>query len=218
MTDWSAILAQAFKTPVGKRGDTGDTGDKSAKALRRVANSSNAHGTRPPGEGVTGVTSLRSEFVTPVTLATVSCGDTRIKEIRTTVQAHRQPVTRVTPVTPESTSVGRCAIGRLRSMASPEYFSAETWRQLVIDAEIFFARWAERAELLAWSDTDLIGVHPGAPAARYDAMGLLLLLRGGEVLELHAHWARIRSQGGSSLMYRKCGYAGAVPLWEVGSA
>ena len=101
-------------------------------------------------------------------------------------------------------------------MTPPDSFSAEAWHQLLLDADSFFPRWAERAELLAWSDKDLIGVHPNAPAARFDAMGLLLLVRGGEVIELHEQCAKIRSRGGSLLVYRKQGYAGAVPLWEVG--
>jgi hypothetical protein len=90
-------------------------------------------------------------------------------------------------------------------MVPPESFSPEAWHQLLLDTDSFFQRWAEQAELLAWSDKDLIGVHPRAPAARYDAMGLLFLIRGGEVIELHDQCATIRSQRGSLLVYRKYG-------------
>jgi len=103
-------------------------------------------------------------------------------------------------------------------MTPPESFSPEAWHQLLLDTNSFFQRWAEQAELLAWSDKDLIGVHPRAPAARYDAMGLLFLIRGGEVIGLHDQCATIRSQRGSLLVYRKYGHPGAVPLWEIGLA
>jgi hypothetical protein len=159
------------------------------------------------------------EAVTTVTTAAWGGGDKGKTEIPPITQRDRRTVTTVTTVTTAIHSPDACVIvDRLRSMTPPESFSPEVWHQLLLDADSFLQRWAERAELLAWSDKDLIGVHPRAPAARYDAMGLLFLIRGGEVIELHDQCAKIRSQRGSTLVYRKCGYAGAVPLWEVSSA
>jgi hypothetical protein len=80
-------------------------------------------------------------------------------------------------------------------MTPLESFGAEAWRQLLLDAETFFERWSAQAQLLGWSDVQLLGVHPYAPAARYDAMGLVLLIKGGEVIELQSQCATIRSQG-----------------------
>jgi hypothetical protein len=34
---------------------------------------------------------------------------------------------------------------------------------------------------MGWTTLDLFGVHPTRPAVRFDVMGLLLLLQGGEV-------------------------------------
>ena len=60
-------------------------------------------------------------------------------------------------------------------------------------------------------------MHPLAPNARYDAMGLVPLLRGGEIVDLTPRWATIRMPGGNCLTYylrRKS--ADAIALWEVG--
>jgi hypothetical protein len=100
-------------------------------------------------------------------------------------------------------------------MTPLESFGAEAWRQLLLDAETFFQRWSAPAQLLGWSDVELLGVHPCAPTTRYDAMGLLLLIKGGEVIELHGQCATIRSQGGSLLAYRKHGYEGATLPWQL---
>ena len=217
MTDWSAILAHAFETRDRECGDGGDSGDKRAKALRQVVNPPHALGTTCIRPVVTVVTP--HEAVTTVTTAAPRRGDKGKSEIPPTTQGNREFVTTVTTVTTDIHSPDACGIvDRLRSMTPPESFSPEAWHQLLLDTDSFFQRWAEQAELLAWSDKDLIGVHPGAPAARYDAMGLLFLIRGGEVIELHDQCAKIRSQRDSTLVYRKYGYAGAVPLWEVSSA
>ena len=215
MTDWSAILAHAFETTAQKCGDSGDSGDKRNKTLKQAVNPPHALGTTCIRPVVTVVTP--HEAVTTVTTAASGGGDKGKKEIPSITQEDRRSVTTVTTVTTDIHSPDACVIDRLRSMTPPESFSPEAWHQLLLDTDSFFRRWAEQAELLAWSDTDLIGVHPGAPAARYDAMGLLFLIRGGEVIELHDHCATIRSQRGSPLVYLKCEYAGAVLLWEVGT-
>jgi hypothetical protein len=221
MTDWSAILAYAFQMTDRECGDAGDSGDKRPKALRQVENRPHALGTTCNRPVVTVVTPHNDEAVTTVTTATSGGGDEARKAFPSAAQQDRHSVTTVTTVTTVARGIhsrGGGVIDRLRSTPPPESFGAETWRQLLVDADAFFHCWAQRAELLAWSDKELVGVHPGAPAARFDAMGLLLLIRGGEVIELQDQCARIRSQGGSLLVYRKHGYVGAVPLWEVGSA
>jgi hypothetical protein len=217
MTDWSAILARAFETTHRNDGDTGYTGYRMAKALRATPNLPGAVVTTRNKQAVTLVTAASSaDAVTTVTTASLPVGDKVGNAIPSTEQVHPRPVTNVTTVTSDIGSVGKQALEQLRSMAPLESFGAEAWRQLLLDAETFFQRWSAPAKLLGWSDEDLLGVHPCAPAARFDAMGLLLLIRGGEVIELQDQCVRIRSQGGSLLVYRKHGYAGAVPLWEVG--
>ena len=217
MTDWSAILVRAFETTHRSDGDTGYTGYRMAKALRATPNLPGAVVTTRNKQAVTLVTAASSvDAVTTVTTASLPVGDKVGNAIPSTEQVHPRPVTNVTTVTSDIESVGKQALEQLRSMTPLESFGAEAWHQLLLDAETFFQRWSAPAKLLGWSDEDLFGVHPHAPAVRFDAMGLLLLIRGGEVIELQDQCVRIRSQGGSLLVYRKHGYAGAVPLWEVG--
>jgi hypothetical protein len=67
---------------------------------------------------------------------------------------------------------------------------------------------------MIWTALDLFGVHPTRPAARFDVMGLLLLLQGGEVITLTAESASIGRPSGAILrFFRPC--AGGVLLPDV---
>ncbi len=48
-------------------------------------------------------------------------------------------------------------------------------------SEAFISRSGHAAQPLGWTALDLFGVHPLAPASRFDAMGLFLLIQGGAV-------------------------------------
>ncbi len=60
------------------------------------------------------------------------------------------------------------------------------WRQACSDADRFVRNWGREAVELGWTAGDLFGLHPIAPLARYDAMGLVWLLRGKRVRALSA--------------------------------
>jgi hypothetical protein len=62
---------------------------------------------------------------------------------------------------------------------------------------------------------DAFGVHIRAPAARYDAMGFVPLIRGGQVMALTAEHATVRIPSGSELTYLRRALGEAVPLWEA---
>jgi hypothetical protein len=61
----------------------------------------------------------------------------------------------------------------------------------VNDAGIFLDQWGREAERLGWAAEELFGLHPDAPIARYDRMGLLWMLKGQRVLALTARGARL---------------------------
>jgi hypothetical protein len=130
-------------------------------------------------------------------------------------QPHRRSVTSVTTVTTDVDLRGTLAVDHLRSMTPPETFDPARWHQLLIDADRFMQRWQHRAELLDWNDQALFGLHPRAPAARFDAMGLVLLVRGGEVVELEEGIARISTIGRSQLTCQKPRHADAIPIWTL---
>ncbi len=56
---------------------------------------------------------------------------------------------------------------------------------------------------LGWEALDLFGVHPTAPTARFDCMGLVPLLRGRAVLALTDNSAAIKAASGGSLTFRR---------------
>jgi len=94
-----------------------------------------------------------------------------------------------------------------------EGFSPDRWRQLNDDGRTFLDQWGNQAVRLGWQAEDLFGVHPIAPAARYDAMGLVPLMAGRHVLAMTADTAMIGTQN-SSLTYRRRG-VGAVCVWKL---
>ncbi|PRH86838.1 hypothetical protein C5L14_16230 [Labrys okinawensis] len=55
------------------------------------------------------------------------------------------------------------------------------WEQAKHDAIEFLTDWGDQVAELGWSADDLFGLHPTAPLARYDVMGLIWLLQGQAV-------------------------------------
>jgi hypothetical protein len=62
---------------------------------------------------------------------------------------------------------------------------------------------------------EVSGVHPLAPAARDDSMGLVSLIRGSKVVEIVETRATIRTQSSSQLTYRRRIQPSAVAVWEL---
>jgi hypothetical protein len=108
-------------------------------------------------------------------------------------------------------------LAELEGMGCPDRLAPGRWDELLSDAEIFLSRWGSPAHALGWTALDLFGVHPIAPAARFDVMGLLLLIQGGEILALTADAATIRRKTGAVLTYRRPALPGAVLLSAVQS-
>ena len=75
---------------------------------------------------------------------------------------------------------------------------------------------AFNVDRLGWDVLDLFGVDHRAPLARYDAMGLVPLLHGRRVVELHADKAVIEDhQGQRTSFARQPAPAGRVAVWEL---
>jgi hypothetical protein len=88
--------------------------------------------------------------------------------------------------------------------------------QFIDNARLFLDEWGDEAAALGWTMQDLFGVHPAAPDARYDAMGLLPLLRGRRVTSITADRATIRTPSGGSLTYyRHRPHREAVAAWDL---
>ena len=93
----------------------------------------------------------------------------------------------------------------------PELVETDDWQEAVVDARSFIARWGKQAEKLGWTAKDLFGLFPVPPKphptfrrlSRYDATGLIWLLRGRPVVALTAESAAIESRTGAITVYRK---------------
>jgi hypothetical protein len=95
-------------------------------------------------------------------------------------------------------------------------FSEARWRLLIDDGGRFLDRWASDAAQLGWQAGDVFGIHPTAPTCRFDHMGLVSNIAGGEVVALNKRSATIRSPGGSHLVYLRRQTGGGICLWDLG--
>jgi hypothetical protein len=91
------------------------------------------------------------------------------------------------------------AFAGLQAHAHPEV-PLERRHQFINDAGIFLDQWGHEAERLGWTAEALFGLHPAAPLARYDRMGLIWILKGEHVVALIATEARL---SGGLTFYRK---------------
>jgi hypothetical protein len=151
--------------------------------------------------------------VTTVTISGANGGDGPDQKNPSLIQRPPAAVTSVTTVSTFFKPQEKNPIVRLRALAAPDDFSM--WHQILGDADRFCSSWLTEARSLGWSDIELFGVHPHAPAARFDAMGLVFLIRGGDVMSLHCKHARLKTVGGSSVVFRKPRNPDAAPVWSL---
>jgi hypothetical protein len=105
---------------------------------------------------------------------------------------------------------------RLSVSRPPVGFSYARWRELLDDGGRFVDRWAEIAAAQGWSAADIFGLSPHGPATRYDGMGLVALIRGGEVTEITSEHATIRAPSGNCLTYYlRRPRPEAVAVWDL---
>jgi hypothetical protein len=189
-------------------GDTGGSGDKSKKHL-------------PHGDFFV---PTRQAAVSPLALdwgqAVSATGDRK--------NSHLEAVAEGVPSVPNVPTYFRIAqsveievsalaewnaiLAGLKRRGSADWLSHEQWRGLLTDAENFLTRWGGAAQLLGWTSLDLFGVHPSAPAARFDVMGLIPILNGAEVLALTSQTATMRRLSGAVLTFHRPKYGEGVLL------
>lgn len=198
-------------TLIKTSGDTGGSGDKSQKSLRENDFSVPTH------DSV--VSPLESDWGQ----GAAASGDRKSERLQL-VEAHVPSVPTATthfrqgpdePAAVAAPSEWHAILIGLKRRECPDWITADRWQHVLSDAENFLTRWGSAAHLLGWTALDLFGVHPLAPAARFDVMGLLLLTQGGEVAALTAETAAVRRRAGSVLVYRRSPTVGAVLLSKV---
>ena len=101
-------------------------------------------------------------------------------------------------------------------MPAPSGIEPERWRRIVDAAGTFLDRWGAAAARCGWSDLDLFGCCPERPDARFDCMGLALLLDRREVIGLDEGGADLRTVTDATQRFRRRPMpAHTVPLWQL---
>ena len=107
-------------------------------------------------------------------------------------------------------------VADLLAMSRPAAWPETEWRLLREDAFAFLRDRGAEAAGLGWDVLDLFGVHPTRPLARYDAMGLVVLLRGRRIVELYHDRAVVEGQGGQRTSFtRHQAPPPRVAVWEL---
>lgn len=104
----------------------------------------------------------------------------------------------------------------LAAMPPPTGFSPERWQRIIDATGVFLDRWAGEASCCGWSDLDVFGCHDTAPAARFDCMGLVLLLDRREVVAIDELGADLVTVSGARQRFRRRPMPpGTVRLWQL---
>jgi hypothetical protein len=104
----------------------------------------------------------------------------------------------------------------LSTMPAPTGFSPERWQRIVDAVGVFLDRWAAEAIRCGWSDLDVFGVDPDRPDARFDAMGLVLLLDRREIVSIDERGVDLITSPDHvhQRYYRRPRPVGTVLLWD----
>ncbi len=112
---------------------------------------------------------------------------------------------------------------QLRTVDHVPGFSIAQWSQLLAATAAFLDRWGSEAARLGWNEIDLLGCVQslngrGQPLRQVgQRIGLVTMIRDGEVAEITADRATIRYASGSELVYlrRPDRFRGTVALWDL---
>jgi hypothetical protein len=98
-------------------------------------------------------------------------------------------------------------VQRLDYVRCPPAVPAIRWHLFLGDCHIFLSsseNWAERAAAFGWSALALFGCHRTRPLEHLGSAGLLWVINGGNLVELHRDWAVIeRRQDKSQQVYHR---------------
>jgi hypothetical protein len=107
-------------------------------------------------------------------------------------------------------------LAALAAMPVPSGFAPERWRRIVDAAGTFLDRWTGVAIECGWSDLDVFGCDPVRPDARFDAMGVALLLDRAEVVGIDDEGADLVTVTGARQRYRRRPLPpDTVTLWDL---
>jgi hypothetical protein len=98
-------------------------------------------------------------------------------------------------------------VARLSHRCPPTDIPPHRWRQFLNDCTKFLAspgEWAERAAALGWDAVALFGCCRHRPLDRPGSAGLLWVINGGRLVELHRDWAVVElAENGSRRIFER---------------
>ena len=103
-------------------------------------------------------------------------------------------------------------MARLMELPAPLECPLDRWKQIQTDAERFMLSWAEQAQALGWSTSDLFGYDP---QKAHGIVGLVIDIRGDRVVALTEEFAAIKKADGHRWHYRHMP-ADARAIWAFG--
>jgi hypothetical protein len=244
MTDWPCALARAFQQHLEIGGSSGSAGSRRKITKLSNGFQGREPGTSSPNAVVPVVpeTNPPDAHVVPRTTATTADSGVvpgRAEQEDKREQSVAEPETSHTIGTTENEYVRASPTDRFEERAAiaedgagaprnwaesfarldiaerPPDFTGKAWRQLIEDGGRFLDRWANEAARLGWSALDVFGVHPVAPSATYAAIGLVPLIKGGDVVAIRSDHATVRTPGGTLLTYLRRPQPGAIAVWKL---
>jgi hypothetical protein len=109
------------------------------------------------------------------------------------------------------------ALTGLEARARPDSIPAERWAQAVADAGYLVRELGAAPDRCGWTLADIFSAHRERPLARYDCMGLVLLLEGRKIGPIDQDQIAIRQPGGNSLRFRirQMPTSETMMLWDL---
>jgi hypothetical protein len=107
---------------------------------------------------------------------------------------------------------------RLNPNKPPADVPPRRWLRFIDDCGRFLhGGWAARATALGWGPLNLFGCDRERPFARVDHLGLLWLVKGGNIVELHRDRAILDTESGVRQTYRRrpVEVGRVVQVWEL---
>lgn len=164
----------------------------------------------PPSAVVSALASLKPDIVSLLRSETNSAGELGMEKLE-----ERAALVEYGAGVPKAWAEG---FARLDLAIPPNGFDHRRWRTLIDDGGRFLDRWGAEAASHGWSAEDVFGVHPAAPGASYDTAGLVVLINGGDVVDIDHRSASIKTRSsGAILVYLRTPRNGSIALWELTS-
>ena len=104
----------------------------------------------------------------------------------------------------------------LGTLPVPDFMTKYQWGRLVSDAQSFGRLWAPQAHSIGWTVQELFGCPANVARSIYLPCGVVYLLEGRNVLEIHTDRAVIENRDTRPHTYRReFDRTSCVPIWEA---